>query len=580
MAEKRPHPDDGFQNGDNKRSRSNNASPAPASNRATATRPDVQKQIAEAKARAEAVKARLAARYGGTGASPASSPSPAPAAQSAEEARNARLAEMRARVAAATARAAAPSQQRTASPVAPFQAVEPEDGLSRARGGLGIGLHPALMGDASQGVGVNGRAATQPRFATTMANRRTDAAKSVKDKSQQLDLSGPNLAELRENPYFDASLGGQTVTGRNRLAKQLVFHPRGKFIQQALALRRQTELEEMKKRIAEQARKVGLDEDNEKAFIVPAPPDIEWWDEGLVNGKDYNDLDQPGKMKIDAEDSIITELIQHPVQLEPPQEKNMLAPKPMYLTAKEQAKLRRQRRNADHKEQQAKIRLGLEPPPPPKVKKSNLMRVLGEQAVKDPTAVEARVNREIAERARAHEEANEERKLSKEARHEKLAEKQKMDVAKGVKICVFKVDNLSYGKHRYQIDINAKQQAVTGITILHPRMNLIIIEGGEHATNFYKKLMLHRIKWTENAGPQGVREGNREAEQAWLRSEDEQGNLKDLSANKCILVWEGEERARAFRKWGSRVCETDTEAKEALTRSKMENMWTLAKSME
>ena len=82
----------------------------------------------------------------------------------------------------------------------------------------------------------------------------------------------------------------------------------------------------------------------------------------------------------------------------------------MYLTSTEQAKLRRQRRMADLKEEQAKIRLGLVPAPPPKVKKGNLMRVLGEEAVKDPTAVEARVNREIADRHAKHLQANEERK--------------------------------------------------------------------------------------------------------------------------------------------------------------------------
>ena len=46
------------------------------------------------------------------------------------------------------------------------------------------------------------------------------------------------------------------------------------------------------------------------------------------------------------------------------------------------------------------------------------MRVLGEEAVKDPTAVEARVNRDIAERHAKHVEANEERKLTKEQKHE------------------------------------------------------------------------------------------------------------------------------------------------------------------
>jgi U4/U6 small nuclear ribonucleoprotein PRP3 len=58
---------------------------------------------------------------------------------------------------------------------------------------------------------------------------------------------------------------------------------------------------------------------------------------------------------------------------------------------------------------------------------------------------------------------------------------------------------------------------------------------------------------------------------------DERGELKDLSGNRCVLVWEGEAGQRAFKRWGSRACETDGEARDVLGRSKMENMWTLAR---
>lgn len=164
------------------------------------------------------------------------------------------------------------------------------------------------------------------------------------------------------------------------MPRQLAFNQKGKYIQQGNALRRQAALEAMKRRIAEQTRKAGIDEDLdvEKNFVVDAPPDVEWWDEGLVDGKTYNDIDDPSKLKITTPDSIVTEYIQHPVALEPPQEKHAVTAQPMYLTSKEQAKIRRQRRMAELKEMQAKIRLGLVPAPPPKVKKGNLMRVLGD----------------------------------------------------------------------------------------------------------------------------------------------------------------------------------------------------------
>ena len=584
---KRPYPEDDIHNAQ-KRSRSNNGSPAPQTKGASsAGKPDVAKIMVEARAKAAAVAARLQgpkSGLNGTSTIAQSLPSPASTAGSSVQSR---IAEIKARVAAATGKSSAASQQRTITPLTPsYQAPAFEDGISRARGGLDVGLHPALMGDTSQDArSSKGRQAIQPKFATTIANRRAEspatATKSAKGK-KQLDLSGPSAEETRSNPYFDPALGAKTATLKSRVSRQLVFNQKGKYIQQATALRRQAALEAMKRRIAESSRKAGIDEDldTEKAYLVPAPPDIEWWDEGLVAGKDYAAIDSPNDLKIDTPDSIITLYIQHPVALEPPQEKNMPQPKPMFLTPTEQAKLRRQRRMADLKEQQAKVRLGLEPAPPPKVKKSNLMRVLGEAAVLDPTLIEQRVTREIEERAQKHEQMNEERKLTKEEKAEKLANQQAGDAARGIHTSVYKIDSLANGRHRFKISKNAEQNALTGICILHPKFNLVIVEGGQHSINFFKKLMLNRIDWTENSAPNSVREGNKEALANWLQAEDEKGELKDLGLNKCTLVWEGEAKTRAFRKWGSRVCETDSAAKEALARAKMESFWTLVKSIK
>ena len=579
---KRPHPEDDIQNAQ-KRSRSHNGSPAPQTNGGFANgKPDVNKIMAEARAKVAAAAAKLQGPRAGA-ASPAATPASASGASSSVQAR---IAEIKARVAAATSKSSAASQQRTPTPLTPnYQAPAFEEGISRARGGLDVGLHPALMGDTSQdGRSSKGRQAIQPKFATTMANRRAEspgtASKPAKSK-KQLDLSGPSAEETRSNPYFDPALGAKTATLKSRISRQLVFNQKGKYIQQATAMRRQAALEAMKRRIAESSRKAGIDEDldTEKAFLVPAPPEIEWWDEGLVTGKDYSAVDTPDGLKIDTPDSIITLYIQHPVALEPPQEKNMPAPKPMFLTPQEQAKLRRQRRMADLKEQQAKVRLGLEPAPPPKVKKGNLMRVLGQEASLNPTAVEARVTAEIEERAQKHEEMNEDRKLTKEQRAEKLATQQAADGARGIYVSVYKIDSLANGRHRFKISKNAEQNALTGICILNPKFNLVIVEGGQHSISAFRKLMLNRIDWTENSMPNAVREGNKEALQAWLQSVDEKGELRDLGLNKCTLVWEGEQKARAFRKWGSRVCETESAAREALGRGKMETMWTLAKSI-
>ncbi|KAI4143257.1 MAG: hypothetical protein L6R39_004647, partial [Caloplaca ligustica] len=482
---KRPHPEDDSHN-NQKRVRSNNGSPAPAPNGAsTAAKPDINKIMAEARAKAAAVAAKLqGSKAGGGTASPApQTPSTTTPSSAMSSDVRSRIEAMKARVAAATAGKTS-TPQRTSASTSAYQPPLYDDGVSRARGGLDVGLHPALMGDSNQD-SKSSKTKVAP-FATTMANRRTGSPSTQPSKpgsgakpKKELDLSGPSVEETRNNPYFDPSLGAKTATLRSRGSKQLIFNQKGKYIQQAAALRRQAALEAMKKRIAESSRKAGIDEDldAEKAFLVSPPPEIEWWDEGLLSGPSYASLDDPSGTKIDIPDSIITHYIQHPVALNPPQDLKMPPPKPMHLTAKEAAKIRRQRRMADLKEQQAKVRLGLEPPEPPKVKRSNLMRVLGEEAVKDPTAVEARVNREIADRAHKHEQMNEDRKLTKEEKHEKLAKQQEKDAAQGIYCTVYKIDSLANPRHRFKVDKNAKDHNLTGITILHPRLNLVVVEG-------------------------------------------------------------------------------------------------------
>ncbi|KAE8355002.1 pre-mRNA processing factor 3-domain-containing protein [Aspergillus coremiiformis] len=575
---KRPHPEE-EDNNTQKRSRSSNVSSLPGQGAPASGKPDIERMVAEARAKAEAVRARLQAARGGSTPSAALSPSPTPTPSALSPAMS-RLEQMKARVAAATGRAGGAAHQR---PVVPSPTPQPppfeneEDGPSRGRGGLDVGLHPALLSDTVEFRGGKGRQSGQSK------NSRTDSptTRGRQDRAR-LDLSGPSLEEIRSNPYFDPSLGPKATLSKPRQSRQLIFNQKGKYIQQGAALRRQAQLEAMKKRIAERARQAGIDEDLdvEKAFLVPAPPAIEWWDEGLVDGEDYSALEDEKNLKIDTSDSIVTLYVQHPVLLDPPQDKHLPEQKPMYLTPKERAKVRRQRRMADLKEQQAKIRLGLEPAPPPKVKKSNLMRVLGEEAVKDPTAVEARVTREITERRTKHDEANEERKLTKEERREKLAKQQEKDAEKGILMSVYRIDSLANGRNRFKVSRNAEQNALTGVCVMNPKFNLVIVEGGAHSINNYRKLMLNRIDWTENAGPSAVREGNREAQTSWLAAEDEKtGDLKDLSSNTCSLLWEGQVKVRGFRKWlGARVCETDSQAKDVLARAKLENFWVLGKS--
>lgn len=534
MVEKRPFPDEG-PNGDVKR-----AKPLAPSAQSIADK------LAEAKAKAAAIKARMSAGANGTATpTPPPSASPAPASGGAAE----RLAAMKARMAALKSGGVA-TPSTTASPPS-----RPDDRRPSEAPG--------------------------PKYATTLGNRRTESplpsTRAGKNKASGSKAQAAREEEAPENPYFDPKSAGPA---RSRISRALLFNRHGKYLEQASKLRRQTKLEEIKALLASKNRLAKLDENSERGFLVPAPPDVEWWDEGLLEEKTYDCIDQPGKVKIDGDDSIITSYVQHPVLLKAPQEQLLIPIKPMYLTSKEQAKLRRMRRAEEHKEQQAKIRLGLVPPPPPKVKRGNMMRVMGEQAIADPTAVEMLVEQQIAERASQHVTANEERKLTKEERAAKLAENQKKDAMKGLYMCVFKIDNLSYGKHRYQIDLNAKEHSLTGLTIFNPTMNLVIVEGGHHSIQKYKRLLLNRMKWTENTMPTEAQMERQVSDPAWLKGVDESGHLRDLSGNKCVLVFEGEVKQRAYRKWGSKVCESEGEAREVLGRVRLDSLWALAKNVE
>ncbi|MCJ1275312.1 hypothetical protein MMC21_003113 [Puttea exsequens] len=581
MAEILKRPPSTDLNGDNaKKIRSNDGSPIPHTN--GAAKPDVNKIMADARARAAAVAAKL--QGSGVGTARVASPAQAPAARPGGLSRTE---ELKARVAAAMGTKGPSSNQRTSSPAQAFSPTPLDDGFSQARGGLGTALHPALMDNAaSGGISSKNKQPIQSRFATTLANQRpispaNQPSKAAKGK-KQLDLSGPSAEETRANPYFDLSLGPQTATQKSRNRKELAFNAKGKYIQQAALQRRQKALEEMKLRIQASAKKA-LDkgDPSEKNFVIEAPPAIEWWDENLIKTKNYDSLNDMSKaIDWDSQDAPITIYVQHPVLLDPPSSRLQPGPKPMYLTKQEQAKLRRQRRMADLKEHQSKIRLGLEPPEPPKVKLKNMMRVLGEQAVRDPTAVELQVNREIADRKTKHEQMNEDRKLTKEEVHEKLEQKKAQDVAKGVYVTVFKIDSLVNGKHRFKIGRNAEQMGLFGICLITRHMNLIITTGGSHGIANYKKLMLNRIQWNENDWPAAVREGNKHAlQEEWLSSTDETNQLRDLSDNKCQLVWEGQLKELPFRKWTTKVCESEKDAMDILARSKLESLWTQAKSM-
>jgi U4/U6 small nuclear ribonucleoprotein PRP3 len=104
--------------------------------------------------------------------------------------------------------------------------------------------------------------------------------------------------------------------------------------------------------------------------------------------------------------------------------------------------MRKKRRQEEQQDKRDRIRAGLIPPDPPKVRLANMMKVLTSDAVQDPTKLEARVRREVAMRRHGHEKMNTERKLTEDQRREKREDKKVNEEKKGLFAAVFKYDLL------------------------------------------------------------------------------------------------------------------------------------------
>ncbi|KAH7921546.1 PRP3-domain-containing protein [Leucogyrophana mollusca] len=459
--------------------------------------------------------------------------------------------------------------------------------------GLKMTAHPLLLdtsGPAAPQSKKDRYKPMQPKFASIKAN--------IRNAPTPPPAPTPvPIIETKANPYTSSPLPSSSSTPgfegapKERTSRSFRFNPKGKYEALGMEMRREAQLEALKQRIAESARKAGMGEDFEgveKNIRREPPPQTEWWDAALLPNKTYDDLALGmSALNIRSQDSPVTLYIQHPIPIPAPGEKNKVGLKPLLLTKKEQKKMRKQRRQAELQDKRDRIRMGLIPPDPPKVRLSNLMKVLTSDAVQDPTRVEARVRREVAMRKHGHEKMNAERKLTDEQRREKIEGKKVEEEKKGVWGAVFKVKTLIDPAHRFKVRKNAEQLNLTGICIFNPSFSMVYVEGAAKFIRNYKRLMLHRIAWTEGARPRGGEDvelqededdegGGSSTKPKSDAGEGEEG-VASLEDNACYLVWEGQLRDRAFSNFKPKSCPTDGSAKEALG-SKLAGYWDQAKN--
>ncbi|KAK5862235.1 hypothetical protein PBY51_017652 [Eleginops maclovinus] len=418
---------------------------------------------------------------------------------------------------------------------------------------------PLILDDKGRTVDASGKEIELThRMPTLKANIR-----AVKREQFRQQLKEKPGEDLESTSYFDQRVN---ITPAQRVRKGFKFHDQGRFEKIAQRIRTKAQLERLQNEIAQAAKKTGIQASTKLALIAPRKdmgvgevPNIEWWDSYILP----NNVDIASDTAFEELELFgVTNLVEHPAQINPPVDTDKPVTLGVYLTKKEQKKLRRQTRREGQKEVQERVRLGLMPPPEPKVRISNLMRVLGTEAVQDPTKVEAHVRAQMAKRQKAHEDANAARKLTAEQRKEKTVKRLKEDLTNGVHIAVYRIRNLQNPAKKFKVEANANQLYLTGTVVLHRDVNLVVVEGGPKSQKKFKRLMMHRIKWVEHNS----------------KRDDPDGDDDTKRNNKCWLIWEGTAKERNFGEMKFKQCPTENMAREHFKKHGTEQYWDLALS--
>ena len=344
---------------------------------------------------------------------------------------------------------------------------------------------------------------------------------------------------------------------------------------------------------------IGGDVGPERPVVVPVP-DMEPWDVALLGGSADCvpalasvmaiawDVGNPAPARNALRPLLrkVTQYVQHPVPVPPVGEAPPPPPQPLRLTAKEQKKLRTQRRKAREQEKQDMIRQGLLEPPPPKVKISNLMRVLGAEATADPTAIEQRVRAEMAARQQAHDDRNAARQLTPAERKEKQLRKMFGDGGDGGQVgseetwcCVYRVERLNSRLNQLKVCLNAEENHLTGVGFkLADNFCCVVVEGGRKAVTRFDKVMTRRIDWSIVDPPPGPDDPDDPVSCAAAAAAAEAAAAEEEAAgpNKCTRVWRGLVDSAKLRRFKFELMKTAAGASAYLADKGLKHVWDLA----
>ncbi|XP_023537630.1 protein RDM16-like isoform X1 [Cucurbita pepo subsp. pepo] len=398
-----------------------------------------------------------------------------------------------------------------------------------------------------------------------------------KQKKDAFQILKPELdVDPDSNPHFDERMGINKTKLLRPKRMSFQFVEEGKWSKEAETIKLRSKFGEAqaKERKEKQAQLAkakaapdinpNLIEVSERVMVKEKTkepiPEIEWWDVPLLHSGTYEDVGDGVVANEKLRKDKITIYVEHPRPIEPPAEPAPPPPQPLKLTKKEQKKLRTQRRLAKEKDRQEMIRQGLIEPPKPKVKMSNLMKVLGSEATQDPTKLEKEIRAAAAEREQAHIDRNVARKLTPAERREKK-ERKLFDDSSSLEtiVSVYKINDLSHPQARFKVDVNARENRLSGCAVICDGISVLFVEGGSKSIKRYGKLMLRRINWADS-----------------VKEEDEEEEHEDKPVNKCSLVWQGSVAKSSFNRFSIHECMTEAAARKIFADAGVGHYWDLA----
>ena len=312
---------------------------------------------------------------------------------------------------------------------------------------------------------------------------------------------------------------------------------------------------------------------------------------------------------------LITDLIECPEILRASKFLKETISMPTFLTNAEKKKLKRQKKRSKQEEERDAIRLGLAEPPAPRLKVSNVMRVLGNSAIADPSAAEQRARLQQMQRKLKHDLTNAQRQLTphqrKEKKRRKLQQLQNLNNSNSsnnsnningngilnnnnskIHVCVFRIGNYKSGRNSFKVNKTCEQFALTGCVLIANNVKLIIVEGKEKGIKFFTRLVEKRIDWTlgiqndvddsGNSGSNVKRSNNSTSKPMKNGKFDNSNGGGDNNSNDlafCEKIWNGVICKRNFQTFITKFVLSDREAKDFLKLRRCHQYWVLAESM-